>query len=1133
MTPSTRLRQIRRATFRFYLRSHIAVIASVAVATAALGGALIVGDSMRGSLRDQSLAGLGPIHHALQAPRFFNEDIIKSAPTASEPRANGVAPIIQLAGAIEHLPSGLRVRSVNVIGCDDRFEKLDSAPGHIPIHMTDGVVLNRELADQFRASVGDEVDVFIERSQLVPLDTLLGRRDDIGASIRLKITAIVTGKGLSNLSLRPSVRTPQNAFVPLERLQKAIRRPDRVNTLVAADGDSILLSNALKHSLTAADFDFRVRTDGVNGCIVIESDRLLLEPPLERAVIDSAKAANAVCVPVLSYLINSIDLIRDGSPVGTGVPYSTGCAIDAPAGLALTDGSPAPVLAADDVLLNEWTATDLGAKIGDRINLTFFVSRPMGKLETKTTDFTLRGIVRLTGLGADPGLTPTYEGITNTKRLTDWDPPFPMDMKRIRPKDESYWDDYKATPKVFVSRETGLRIWAESNSRHGRYTSMRFTPPAGVDIASFAKQFEADVLKRINPEQFGMVFRPVREEALAASQGSTDFDGLFLGFSSFLIIAAAMLVALLFRLGIERRATQIGLLLALGWSARRVRSLLIREGLAVAAIGVLAGMFAAVLYAALMITGLRTWWADAITISSLSLHVTPITISNGISSSLTVIVVTMLISIRGLTRQSPRRLMSGLVTSEQQTIESGPGRAILAAVVFAILALSALVAPRFTHALPVAIAFFIGGALLLASSIAALVALFKRRHASAVIRRGRLALAWLGLRNAARHRGRSVLSASLVACAAFVIIAVGANRHGLPENARAKTGGTGGYRLIGESAVPIAYDLNSKEGRDAIGLSKNSLASLEGVTIDSFRLRPGDDTSCLNLYQAREPRILGASDAFIARGGFAFSDSLDGSAEEAANPWRLLNRTFPDGAIPCIGDANTVQWLLHLGIGKDMSITNERGEKVNLRIVATLAGSMLQGELVISETQFTRLYPSIAGCRVFLIDDSQRKTEGVEGNLQRDLKNFGLEITPSRRRLVEYMAIENTYLSAFQTLGGLGLVLGTFGLAAVMLRNLLERRGELALLASLGFSPGALKTLVLMENAALLLYGLIAGTASAALAVAPHAMARSTRLPWQSLSLTLGAVLAVGLCAIIAAMHTALRGRLIASLRRE
>ena len=54
-----------------------------------------------------------------------------------------------------------------------------------------------------------------------------------------------------------------------------------------------------------------------------------------------------------------------------------------------------------------------------------------------------------------------------------------------------------------------------------------------------------------------------------------------------------MLVALLFRLGIEQRAAQIGTLLAVGFSRRQVRRLLLGEGLAVAAAGSLLGVPAA------------------------------------------------------------------------------------------------------------------------------------------------------------------------------------------------------------------------------------------------------------------------------------------------------------------------------------------------------------------------------------------------------------------------------------------------------------------------------------------------------------------------------------------------------------
>ena len=96
-----------------------------------------------------------------------------------------------------------------------------------------------------------------------------------------------------------------------------------------------------------------------------------------------------------------------------------------------------------------------------------------------------------------------------------------------------------------------------------------------------------------------------------------------------------------------------------------------------------------------------------------------------------------------------------------------------------------------------------------------------------------------------------------------------------------------------------------------------------------------------------------------------------------------------------------------------------------------------------------------------------------------------MDVAKSADRLAGYLAVQNTYLSTFQTLGGLGLVLGTIGLAAVMLRNVWERRRELALMRALGFSRSAVGWCVLAETALVLSVGLAIGTTAAALAVAP------------------------------------------------
>jgi putative ABC transport system permease protein len=59
------------ASLRHYRRLHLTVALGVAVATAVLTGALLVGDSVRGSLRDLTLQRLGRIDSALVTGHMF------------------------------------------------------------------------------------------------------------------------------------------------------------------------------------------------------------------------------------------------------------------------------------------------------------------------------------------------------------------------------------------------------------------------------------------------------------------------------------------------------------------------------------------------------------------------------------------------------------------------------------------------------------------------------------------------------------------------------------------------------------------------------------------------------------------------------------------------------------------------------------------------------------------------------------------------------------------------------------------------------------------------------------------------------------------------------------------------------
>ncbi len=404
---------------------------------------------------------------------------------------------------------------------------------------------------------------------------------------------------------------------------------------------------------------------------------------------------------------------------------------------------------------------------------------------------------------------------------------------------------------------------------------------------------------------------------------------------------------------------------------------------------------------------------------------------------------------------------------------------------------------------------------------------------------GPAALAWLAFRNAARHPGRSTLSIGLIASASFLIIAISAFRLDPSAGSEQRTGGTGGFTLVAESDQPIYQDIASDEGQSELGFPTAASRALAGSEVFALRVAGGDDASCLNLYQAAQPNVFGVPESLVHRGGFAWAGSAADTPEESANPWLLLDQSLPtaeDGRppVPVVLDEATAMYSLHLsGVGAKYTITDGRGEALELQVVGLLRNSVLQGVLLISEAAFLHHFPDAGGYRFFLIETPPGAVESVQRALEGTLGDFGFDAEPASERLAEFFAVQNTYLSTFQTLGGLGLLLGTFGLAAVQLRNVVERRAELALLRAAGFRRALVARLVLWENALLLVGGLAVGTIAAGVALLPHLLAGGAHLPWTSTAATLLLVLAVGLAAGALAIRAALRAPIVATLRGE
>jgi len=1130
----------------FYRWSSLAVVAGAAIATAVLAGALVVGDSVRGSLRDLSRERLGGIDQALVAQRFVRQELIDQV--ADDPalagRIDASAPAIVLRGSIEHAARHSRASQVGVQGIDARFLSLfgRGAPTADALFPPDAqrmfppVAINQRLQRALGAALGDQVLLHLKRWSEVPRGSLLGRKDtsEVVESLRLEISAVIADRGLGRFSLQAGQSQPLLAFIPRSDLARALGQSGSVNALLLGQqrreedlGET--LDAVLAEQLEPADIGLSVRAEGDVG--VVESDELVLRPAIEAATLASAEAAGLQPAPVLAYLANRIAKVSESGPqAGSGgIPYATVVALDpvtqgAP-GLRRADGSPLVALGRDEILLNAWAAEDLGAAAGDRVELRYFTVGAREALVETSTELTVRGVVAMRGLGADSSLVQEVPGMADSENMADWDPPFPVDLSRIRPADEAYWDRWHDTPKAFVSLATGRSLW---RTRWGASTSIRLLGLDPHTRDTVLPALATHIVRAVPREALGLRFRPVLAEGLAASAGATDFSGLFLGFSIFLIVSAAMLAALLFRLGIERRAPELGLYLALGFGRKQVRRRLLAEGTLLATFGALAGIAGAVVYGGGMMLLLRTWWLPAVGTTALTLHAVPQTLVIGAVASILVVALSILRSVGRMSRLPPTALLGRILRAPSAARSTSRTRWFAAGTLLPALALLVLAVATGRSGEPGW--FFAIGPLLLAGGLAGLALVAERERGAA--RAGRSALLTLGAANARRNRGRSLLAAGLVAVATFMIVTVAAFERDEQRAPLERASGTGGFALVAESEVPLLLDPASEDGRFALGMPETAADPLEQATIVPLRRLPGDDTSCLNLYRPQMPQILAVPPEVIERQAFRFVRTLE-PVPEGASPWSLLERSFPDGAIPVIGDDASMQYILKLPLGGDLERTDQRGARIKLRLVATLGTSIFQRELLMAEAPFLDHFPDQEGFSSFLIDAPEAAIPAVSEALEAGLAPYGLDAVTTRDRLATFSAVQNTYLSTFRTLGGLGLLLGTLGLAVVLLRNVVERRGELAAMRAFGFSRRWLTKLVVVENALLLVAGLGLGALAALVTVLPQLLAAGAHVPLAALSWTLGIILILGLLTCWTMAAGALRAPLIEALKVE
>ncbi|MBP5486734.1 MAG: ABC transporter permease [Bacteroidales bacterium] len=556
-------RDIIKAGRHRYRKFYKMAAVATAICVSVIAGSLIVGDSVRQSLKLRVLDRLQGIRSVvLAADGFLGIEAMKELSTGDDSKA-----VLLSEGFVSR---GGRLLPVTIWGMDRLPDGSAIPEGKIAI--------NQELARQLGDLSDPGIVLRLPDDGLIPSSSLFvtGR---YSTSLRLDYLATLDASKGGNLSLKNGQVIPFNVFVSRRELCDLLGIGDKLNTIISPDvipGER--LSNLSAESLG-------IRMDGG----VITSDRVFIKA----GVVDKLTAECEEPDRLFSYLVNSISKAGPSAGSGTGIPYSFATALDSWKGL--------PV---EGAVLSDYTAKRLGVRKGDEVEVAYWVADELKNLSEKTLSFPVQEIVPLADLASDGHLSADFPGLSDTPRCSDWESDLPIDMSRITDEDEDFWATWKSTPKILLPYDVMRQEWSDS---WGDATGIRTASPP-------------EVLGVLNANDFSISTLQPLDNAIENATGGVDFAGLFLALGCFILFAALLLMYSPLSEMLSLRKDELSLLESIGFPRKPISRILYGEALPAAGIGALAGIVMAILYAGVVIFLLGNVWSGATHTDGFVLH---------------------------------------------------------------------------------------------------------------------------------------------------------------------------------------------------------------------------------------------------------------------------------------------------------------------------------------------------------------------------------------------------------------------------------------------------------------------------------------------------------------------------------
>ncbi|MEM1443449.1 MAG: hypothetical protein AAGF67_13970, partial [Verrucomicrobiota bacterium] len=204
-------------SLRHYRWINLSVLAGVALTSAILSGALVVGDSVKESLRQNAAARLsetGPV--VVGGERFVTADLADRM--GKMMKEGAVAPVLLIEGTASNRSGGKRVNQVQVMGIDDRFWQM-SIGGKAPEGFEDDrwIGINEPLAQRIAAGEGDTLIVRVELPGALSKDAPLSGESEQTTPFTAKVSSVVTSDEFGLFSLRAEQVPPSTLFIKQSR----------------------------------------------------------------------------------------------------------------------------------------------------------------------------------------------------------------------------------------------------------------------------------------------------------------------------------------------------------------------------------------------------------------------------------------------------------------------------------------------------------------------------------------------------------------------------------------------------------------------------------------------------------------------------------------------------------------------------------------------------------------------------------------------------------------------------------------------------------------------------------------------------------------------------------------------------